>query len=267
MSTDSNFTMPITMLDNRSRWTVIGIVVALLAVGWVYMIYMAWAMQNMATVEMWMPPVAQMRSWHAYDFLMLSVMWVLMMVAMMLPSTLPTVLLFTQVIKRKNAQYIFLPVLIFVCGYLVAWTVYSLIAVVLQWQLHVRGLLNPMMDSRSYLWSACVLIVAGLYQFTPLKESCLRQCQSPLSFLMTYWKDGYGGGLMMGIKHGFYCVGCCWALMSILFAVGVMNMFWIVILSLFAILEKSLLSPTIGSKVVGVVVTLWGCWWLWLGLV
>ena len=256
--------MPIMALDASSRWAVFALIFALLLLGWGYMVYMAWAMQNMATVEMWMPPIADTRPWQGYDFLMLSIMWVLMMAAMMLPSTLPMVLVFTQIVKRRTPQAFMLSVFVFICGYLFAWSIYSLLAVVLQWQLHVRDLLTPMMDSRSYLWSGLVLLCAGVYQFTPLKESCLRQCQSPLGFLLTQWREHYRGALIMGAKHGFYCVGCCWALMTILFAVGVMNMFWIVALSLLAVLEKSFLSPQWGSKVVGVLITSWACWWLWL---
>lgn len=253
--------MPILALDNRSRWTVIALVVALLSVGWIYMLYMAWGMQNMATVEMWMPPLASMRPWQGYDFLMLGVMWVLMMAAMMLPSTLPMVLLFAQVQKRKRTD-VFMPVLVFVSGYLVAWTVYSLVAVLLQWRLHVEDIFNPMMESRSYLWSGVVLLIAGLYQFTSLKEACLRQCRSPLSFLMAHWREGMKGSLSMGTAHGFYCVGCCWALMAILFAVGVMNMVWIVLLALFALFEKTLLPPKLGSYIAGTLITAWAIAWL-----
>ncbi len=255
--------MPLVALDFRSRWIVFSLLFALAGIGWFYLVYMAWAMQNMELVEMWMPPVAGTRVWQATDFLMLFLMWALMMAAMMLPSTLPMVTLFA-VVQRKMKQTIAIPVAIFISAYLVAWTMYSIIVTVLQWQLHERGLLDPMMDSRSYLWSGIVLSVAGLYQWTPFKEACLNQCRSPLSFLIASWRDGYWGTFYMGVRHGFYCVGCCWALMGVLFAVGVMNMLWIIILSIFTLLEKILLPPLVGRITVGLILLVWGIWWLTL---
>ena len=254
-------TIPLSALDSRSCW-IIGILLSALAgVGWIYLVYMAWAMQNMDLVEMWMPPYAGIRSWQAGDFFMLFSMWVLMMAAMMLPSTLPMVKLFATV-QKKQAERTALAVTVFILAYLTAWAVYSLAATMLQWRLHESSLLNQMMDSRNYLWSGMVLIVAGLYQWTPLKEVCLRQCRSPLGFLMANWRSGYRGTFRMGLQHGFYCVGCCWALMSILFAVGVMNMLWIVVLATFALLEKTLLPPTAGRVITGLMLLLWGGVWL-----
>ena len=134
-----------------------------------------------------------------------------------------------------------------------------------QWPLHERGLLDPMMDSRSYLLSGGILIIAGIYQFTPLKDVCLNQCRTPLGFIMTAWKDGNMGALKMGLHHGLFCVGCCWALMLILFAVGVMNMLWVILITIFVLLEKVLpFSPSASRMITGMGLIIWGCYLLTL---
>jgi predicted metal-binding membrane protein len=230
--------------------------------GWAYMVYMAWAMANMDKVDMWMPPMGS-SAWSAYDFLMLFVMWATMMVAMMTPSTLPMVSMFATLNRnRRNRGQMYTPTFVFVAGYLVAWTGFSVLATLAQWPLHTSGLLNPMMDSRSYLMSGVVLVVAGLYQWTPLKDACLTSCRSPLGFLMTEWREGRRGALVMGIRHGIYCVGCCWALMLVLFAVGVMNMLWVVLIAVFVLIEKVMPAPGVLRAVSGLGLVLWGGYWV-----
>lgn len=234
--------------------------------GWAYMVYMAWAMANMDKVEMWMPPMGA-TPWAAWDVLMLFVMWATMMVAMMTPSTLPMVSMFAAINRQRQArrQY-FTPTFVFVSGYLVAWTGFSLVATAGQWPLHSMGLLSPMMESRSQLLSGLVLVVAGMYQWTPLKDACLHTCRSPLGFLMTEWREGTWGALVMGIRHGVYCVGCCWALMLVLFAVGVMNMLWVLLITGFVVLEKILPAPLALRALSGLGLVGWGGYWVVLGL-
>ena len=230
--------------------------------GWAYMFYMAWAMANMDKVEMWMPPIAT-ATWTVWDFFMLFVMWATMMVAMMTPSILPMVTMFTSLNKnRRSRQQSYTPTFIFVTGYLIAWTGFSVLAAIAQWPLHTAGLLNPMMDSRSYLLSGLVLIVAGIYQWTPAKDACLTTCRSPLGFLMTEWREGNMGALIMGIRHGVYCVGCCWALMLVLFGVGVMNMLWVLLITAFVVVEKILPAPGPVRFVSGLGLVCWGGYWL-----
>jgi predicted metal-binding membrane protein len=230
--------------------------------GWAYMFYMAWAMANMDKVDMWMPPLAT-ASWTAWDFFMLFVMWATMMVAMMTPSILPMVAMFTSLNKnRRSRQQPYTPTFIFVAGYLIAWTGFSVLASIAQWPLHTSGLLNPMMDSRSYLLSGVVLIVAGIYQWTPAKDACLKTCRSPLGFLMTQWREGAMGALVMGVRHGIYCVGCCWALMLVLFGVGVMNMLWVLLITAFVLVEKILPAPGPVRFVSGLGLVCWGGYWL-----
>ena len=226
--------------------------------GWAYMFYMAWAMANMDKVDMWMPPLAT-ATWTAWDFFMLFVMWATMMVAMMTPSILPMVAMFASLNKnRRSRQQPYTPTFIFVAGYLLAWTGFSVLATIAQWPLHTSGLLNPMMDSRSYLLSGVVLIVAGIYQWTPAKDACLKTCRSPLGFLMTQWREGAMGALVMGVRHGIYCVGCCWALMLVLFGVGVMNMLWVMLITAFVLIEKVLPAPGFMRITSGLGLICWG---------
>ncbi len=234
------------------------------SVGWAYMFYMAWAMENMHIVEMWMPPRGGARAWTAYDFIMLVIMWMVMMIAMMTPTVTPMVTMFATVNKQKKLnQQLFVPTYIFLLGYLFAWVVFSVVISFIQWPLHESGLLNPMMNSRSYLLSGGILVIAGLYQWTPLKDVCLNNCRTPLGFVLASWKDGYWGAFNMGFKHGLFCVGCCWALMAILFSVGVMNMLWVILITLFVLFEKLSPLPVKWTRFIsGLALIIWGGIWL-----
>ena len=247
------------------RAAVFAMIAALATAGWGYMVYMAWAMDHMHLVDMWMPPHPGVRVWVAYDFLMLFVMWLLMMIAMMLPSATPLALLFAQVQqKRKGTTQVIVPTYMLLGGYITAWGGFSLVITLVQWQLHQRGLLDPMMHSRSYLLSGIALLIAGAYQWTPWKDTCLRYCRTPMSFLLGSWREGGGGAFTMGVHHGTYCVLCCWGLMLVMFVVGVMNMLWMVLIALFVLLEKTILPLRSGSAAVGTILLLWGGWWLLL---
>ena len=251
-------------LSLRDRVIVYGGVFLVSTMAWAYMFYMGWAMENMHLVDMWMPPQGGSRPWILNDFWMLFVMWAVMMVAMMTPSVVPMVLMYTAVNKGKQKKGLpYSPTFIFLSGYLVAWSLFSIVASAVQYPLHESGLLNPMMNSRSYLLSGSILMIAGLYQWTPLKEACLKACRSPLSFLMTSWKEGYFGAFKLGIHHGLYCIGCCWALMVVLFAVGVMNMLWVLLITVFVILEKvGPVSSFYLRTVTGLLLIIWGGYWL-----
>ena len=190
----------------------------------------------------WMPPMNN--NWSSNDFYQLIVMWAIMMVAMMSPSIIPTVLMFATVNKSKrknNLQYT--PTYIFYFGYLVSWILFSTGISIIQYPLHQVSLMNPMMASVNGIFSAIVLIAAGIYQLTPYKNACLEKCRSPLSLVMANWRDGNYGAFRMGLGHGFYCVFCCWFLMAILLAAGVMNMTFVIALTIFVLLEKLILTP------------------------
>ncbi len=232
--------------------------------GWLYMFYMAWAMENMHLVDMWMPPRGGARPWTSWDFFMLFAMWLIMMVAMMTPTAAPMVMMFSTVNKNKKAkQQSYTSTFIFLAGYLVAWAIFSLVISAIQWPLHEHGLLNPMMNSRSYLMSGGILILAGFYQWTPMKNICLKHCRTPIGFLMTAWRNGTWGAFKMGLHHGLFCVGCCWALMAILFSVGVMNMLWVILITLLVLIEKILpFSPLMMRVLTGLILIFWGIYWI-----
>jgi predicted metal-binding membrane protein len=171
----------------------------------------------------------------------LFLMWSIMMIAMMLPTALPMVLTFAALSRnRRRAGRRYVPVAIFVAGYLIVWCGFSAIAAIGQWFLHRSALLSSSMTSTSALLAGLLLLAAGLFQFTPLKHACLKHCRSTFEFIMTRWREGSGGALRMGMEHGAFCTGCCWALMCLLFVVGVMNLFWVGGLTILICVEKML---------------------------
>lgn len=169
------------------------------------------------------------------------VMWWVMMVAMMLPSASPMLLLFARIQRSQRVKGApFVPTSIFAAGYLIVWGSFSVLAAGTQWRLERAGLLSAMLASTSGLFGGLLLLAAGLYQLTPVKQACLRHCRSPLQFLTHHWRNGTAGALRMGIEHGAFCLGCCWLLMGLLFVGGIMNLSWILGLAVFVLLEKTL---------------------------
>ena len=186
---------------------------------------------SMMTPAVWSPGYAGL----------MFLMWWVMMIAMMLPSASPMILLFAALNRKKREKGSdFVPTSIFALSYLIAWVGFSLSAVALQWGFERMTLLSPLLVVDSAMLGGALLLVAGVYQMTPLKRACLRHCRSPLHFLTRHWRRGQQGALVMGLQHGSYCVGCCWVLMGLLFFGGVMNLYWIAGLALFVLLEKSI---------------------------
>ena len=174
-----------------------------------------------------------------HSFGSLVVMWTIMMTAMMLPTAWPMILLFAGVQRnRTGASHPVAATALFVGGYLAAWSLYSVAAAGGQFLLRENAFLSPQMASTSPLLAGLLLIGAGVFQWTPFKESCLRHCRSPVGFLATYWQEGLRGAVGMGLRHGTFCVGCCWVLMLVLFVTGVMNILWMVVLTLLTLAEK-----------------------------
>lgn len=179
-------------------------------------------------------------AWPVGNFLLIFSMWWAMMIAMMLPSAAPTILLYSRAVSHgggtgRPATESFL------AGYLEAWSAFSLLAAILHLLLGRSGLIAPMaMASQSRGLSAGILLLAGIYQISPLKDACLRQCRNPAAFLSRHYQPGMAGALRMGLLHGAYCVGCCWLLMVLLFIGGVMNLAWIALLSVLVAAEKLL---------------------------
>jgi len=212
---------------------------------WVYLFRMAGAMA---------PGMAAMgvRPWDAGHFLMMFLMWAVMMVGMMLPSVLPSVLIY-QMIARKSAAEAMpaAPTACFVAGYLAMWVLFSLLATFLQWGLDRAALLSPAMVAKSPALGAGLLMAAGAYQWLPFKNRCLQHCRSPVHYLADHWHSGAVGAVRMGLSHGAYCIGCCWVLMGLLFAGGVMNLLWIAAITLFVLSEKLLPWGVVGGRALG----------------
>ena len=203
-----------------------------------------------------------------YAGIMVSMWWV-MMIAMMVPSAAPMILLYAAVARRQRetGSNALLPTGIFALGYVAVWGFFSAIAAALQWGFEAAGILSPMMLSpTSLLFAAAILVAAGLYQLTPVKQACLRHCRGPLQFLMGHWRPGRRGAFCMGVKHGAYCLGCCWALMTLLFFGGVMNLYWIAGLAVIVLLEKTIPSGDTLGKVIGGLLMLWGATFLYQAL-
>src|SRR5882762_10262417 len=225
----------------RDRLLVVAGLVGISLLAWGYMVYEARAMYHTgvcccAGMKMSGPDTDP---WSTATLLPLFLMWAEMMVAMMIPSAAPMILTFAMVQrKRREQQRPFVPVGIFLLGYLIVWTGFSALAAVAQWALHAKALLSPLMVSTSPIFGSALLIVAGIFQWTPLKNACLAHCRSPLSFLMTDWREGKLGAFVMGLKHGAYCAGCCWFLMALLFVAGVMNILWIAVITVLVLVEK-----------------------------
>ena len=234
------------------------------ALSWVYIL--AGAGMDMSALEMTrmstgMGGMAMMdpATWDPAYAVLMFVMWWVMMVAMMLPSATPMVLLFTAINrKRENSSSPFVPTSIFASAYLIVWAGFSLAAVAAQWALERSALLTPMLTSASVFLGGVLLLAAGAYQLTPLKRACLKHCRSPLHFILTRWRSGAKGAFRMGIEHGVYCVGCCWFLMGLLFFGGIMNLYWILGLAVFVMLEKTVPVGHWVEYTVGIALIVWG---------
>jgi predicted metal-binding membrane protein len=161
-----------------------------------------------------------------------------MMVGMMGPSAAPMILVFAAAQARRTASGATLSAGLFALGYVVVWTAFSWLAALAQWGLHEAALISDSMAVTNARLGGAVLIAAGIYQLTPWKGKCLMHCRSPLNFLMTHWREGMPGAFWLGASHGVYCLGCCWALMCVLFAVGVMNLAWVAALAVVVLVEK-----------------------------
>ena len=258
----------------RDRAVVLSAIGAVTALAWAYVFWLAANMDMGSSMGKGMSNMGTMlepalRPWSAANFVFMFVMWAVMMVGMMMPSVTPMVLLYAS-IGRKAAENgrPLAATSWFVAGYFLAWTAFSLAATVAQWQLSRLALITPMMASASDLFGGLLLVAAGLYQWSPLKDACLTHCQSPLGFLLS--RGGYRasawGSLQLGVKHGTLCVGCCWVLMALLFVGGVMNLLWIAGLTIFVLLEKIIPTGRLVPHLAGAAMTAAGFFFLYRAL-
>lgn len=240
----------------RDRILIVTCVVLVCALAWAYLFHLDRQMSaemayHAAMEDMGMSMDA---SWTPTDVLLAFAMWAVMMIGMMTGSAAPALLLFNGARAQRGQAGARLDTALFASGYLLVWIGFSAIAVLAQWALREAALLSPMMAASSPLVGGAILVEAGLYQLTNWKRTCLTHCRSPLNFLMTHWRDGRRGALEMGLRHGTFCLGCCWMLMCVLFVVGVMNLVWVAALTTFVLLEKIGPRGILVSRVAGAII-------------
>lgn len=243
----------------RSERAVILLALAsVIAIAWFYL-FVARENMRMAMPEMSGMPDMAMPFAAPWVF----AMWWVMMLGMMLPSAAPMILTFAALQRRKQERHEpYVPTAMFVAGYLIVWGGFSLAATAAQWALQQNALLSPMLALASPVVGGALFVLAGIYQFTPLKHACLSRCRSPFAFVLNHWRDGWSGALRMGTSHGLYCLGCCWVLMALLFAVGVMNLVWVAVIAAFVFAEKLLPGGVWVARLGGAAMAAFGVWLL-----
>ena len=246
---------PVAALPGRDRAIVLGCILLVAGLAWAYLVRLDHQMSSSAESAVAMAQMGMVMDtpWRAADVLFTFLMWAVMMVGMMSAPAAPVLLLFADMQVRRGERGLSMPLLLFGLGYLAVWLGFSGSAALAQWALHEAAFLSPGLAASSGMLGGAILIGAGLYQLTPAKSACLRHCQSPLGFLMSHWRDGAGGALRMGLRHGGYCLGCCWALMGVLFAVGIMHLAWVGVLTAFILLERVGRPGALVSRAGGVV--------------
>jgi predicted metal-binding membrane protein len=255
---------PPTILESALRFDRAPAVVLLIVlplVSWMWIVVMACDMYGpMTGTSAWMMTAV----WDARHLALLWAMWAVMMVGMMLPSASPLLLLYGGLARGSatEASSASRQIYALAAGYVVVWTLFSLGATVLQRLLAKLLMVSSMMEVTNPLVGATLLVIAGVYQLTPMKQACLRTCQSPLGFLMSRWRAGWAGAFRMGLEHGALCVGCCWALMLVLFAGGVMNLAVIAALTAFVAFEKLTRFGAQGAQISGVLLIAAALWML-----
>ena len=248
----------------RDRLLLIALIGLLFALAGLYTVFGVG--MRMTALEMTamrdMPGMGIPEVWSLGYALLVFLMWWVMMVAMMLPSVAPTVLLYTALLRHSGkAAQVSVIAVAFLGGYLVTWGGFSVITTATQWALEVAGIVSAtMMTLIDTVPGGLVLIAAGAFQFTPLKAACLEHCRSPAKFLTERRRPEVTGAFRMGVEHGVYCLGCCWFLMALLFVGGIMNLYWIVGVAAFVALEKLTTWGDTLSRIAGVVLVAWGAW-------
>jgi predicted metal-binding membrane protein len=260
------------------RLWVAGGLVVVAALAWAYTIQMARVMEayghaaelmaehgvhNMAGHGALHPAaLPHLAAWNVVEAWMTFVMWAVMMAAMMLPTAIPMVLAFAAMNRQRERGVANVPVGAFTAGYLGAWALLSAGATAAQWGLQKGALLSPVTLAAGPVLGGLLLIAAGIFQWTPWKDACLAKCRNPLGFLLTHWRPGRLGALRLGSRYGLYCVGCCWLLMLLSFALGVMNLVWMAALTIFMLVEKITPAGRPISRAAGVGLVAWGGWML-----
>lgn len=257
-------------LLRRDRAVVLMLLAGVIAASWAYLL--AGAGMGMSAAEMTQMAYAdrpmtgmamEAVAWSPGYAVVMFFMWWIMMMAMMLPSATPMILLFAMINRRQGESGgVHVPTSLFTASYLGVWAGFSVAATVLHWSVHAAGQLGPGMAVHGRWLGAGILVAAGLYQLTPIKQACLRHCRMPAQYLATHYRPGVRGALALGFRHGAYCLGCCWMLMLLLFFGGVMNLYWIAGLACYVLLEKFIPAGHWLDRGVGVALVAGGAWLL-----
>ena len=235
-------------IARRDRLVVLAGLVVAAALAWLYLIDMA--LDTGGGMGSGMGPgiggnamaaggaMMAIQAWSAVDGLLMWAMWAVMMVAMMVPSAAPMVLIFARVDRAQGTGRAYAPTTLFALAYVLVWAGFSMAATAMQWGLQNAALLSPTMVSTSQVLGGVLFVAAGIYQWTPLKHACLKHCRSPFAFIMGHWRPGRWGAFRMGVGHGAFCLGCCGFVMGLLFVGGVMNLAWVAAITVFVVAEK-----------------------------
>ncbi len=262
-------------LLKRDRLVVAASLAGLFLLSWLFLIHLASEMDTMEGIAarmMGMPvgdriseflaltmaPAAATFADAGVTFALVALMWIVMMVGMMLPSAAPTILLFAALERRRPATAPLPRIALFTAGYFLAWGAFSILAAALQTALYAAGFLSMQMAATNAFLGGGIFILAGLFEFTPLKNRCLVHCRSPLAWIPNHMRPGRVGALLMGMEHGVYCVGCCWVLMALLFVGGVMNFVWVAVIAAFVLVQKIVPGGVLLARVAGVALILGG---------
>jgi predicted metal-binding membrane protein len=254
--------MPVELLSASLRYRrviVSGALASVIAASWAYLWLGAGIKMEMMKLGggqmMAMPP-----EWSVPYAALIFVMWVVMMAAMMLPSAAPTVLLVTTLASDRtaNSKLVSATAMLFASGYLLVWCGFSLAVTLLQWGLNEAGLLSETMALGNWTSVGAVFVAAGIYEWTPLKNACLDHCRSPTEFLVRHWRHGALGAVLTGVRHGIFCLGCCWLLMVLLFVGGLMNLAWIAAIALLVLLQKTVPWGEEMRLLTGTLLVYWG---------
>jgi len=249
-------------LIRRDRLIIGAGLAVLTVVSWIYLVNMAGGIRTaVGDAEMHAAMgTPEMAAWGVTQFIALFVMWIVMMVGMMVPSAAPMMLLVLGVYRHRGDNEARISGMAFIAGYLLAWVGFSVIAAAAQFSLHQSSMLSEEKAMRSTLVAGPILLAAGIYQWLPVKGACLAHCRLPLATLASEWREGTRGALVMGIRHGLFCVGCCWMLMALLVVVGVMNLIWVAIIAGFVLVEKLTAKGPLFGRVAGVLLVVWGAY-------
>ena len=242
-------------LLRHDRYVVMAGLAVIVALAWAWLLLGAGieGMDMGGGQVMLMPP-----AWTPFYAILILVMWIVMMTAMMLPSAAPVILLVAALMRQGQGSRGQGAVWLFALGYLAVWSAFSVVATALQWGLDSIGQLSVMMASNNAVLAGSLLILAGIYQWTPWKRTCLRHCRSPLEWVTRNWRKGLIGPARAGARHGLFCLGCCWLLMALLFVFGLMNILWIAALAILVFVEKVLPFGPRLSQATGVALAAWG---------